>query len=291
VTDAPRTVLDFLNRSRRFLEGKRIESARLEAEILLAHVLGCRRLDLYLAYDRALAAGEVDRYRDLVTARAQRVPTAYLTGRREFLGLEFTVTRDVLIPRPETELLAEEALEFLRGREAARVVDVGTGSGCLAVTLAVRRPDLGVDAVDRSRAALAVARANAERHGVLGRVRFVEGDLLEPFRGAPWDAVVSNPPYVAEADAGSLPEEVREHEPAAALFGGPDGLAVLRRLVDGSAAVLRREGALIVEVGAGQGGSVSALLEEAGGYLDVRRRKDFAGIERIVTARKAGGGL
>lgn len=287
MTDAPRTVLDYLNRSRRFLEGKRIESARLEAEILLAHVLGCRRLDLYLAYDRALSAGEVDRYRELVTRRAQRVPTAYLTGRREFFGLELAVTPDVLIPRPETELLVEEALEHLRGREAPRVVDVGTGSGCIAVALAARRPDVVVDAVDRSGAALAVARANAERHGVLGRVRLVRGDLLDPFRGAPWDAVVSNPPYVAEADAASLPEEVREHEPAGALFAGPDGLAVLRALAERSAAVLRTGGALLVEVGAGQGDAVGALLAEGGRWRDVKRRKDFAGIERVVAARRA----
>jgi release factor glutamine methyltransferase len=243
-----------------------VDSPRLDAELLLAHALGVDRARLVIDRDLAVAGPAARAFQELVRRRAiEREPVAYLIGRKGFRHIELAVDPRVLVPRPETELLVEAALELPHG---ARVVDVGTGSGAVALALKHERPDLDVTATDVSGDALAVARSNAERLEL--DVAFVQQDLYE----GEFDAVVSNPPYVADGD--ELPPEVRRHEPAGALFAGADGLSVVRRLVD------RRPPFLALEVGAGQAPEVVRL---ARGYANVHTLRDLAGIERVVVAR------
>ncbi len=247
---------------------------RLDAELLLAHALGVQRTALFLDPGREVAGEAVRRFQDLVRRRsAGREPVAYLLGRRGFRHLELGVDPRVLIPRPETELLVEIGLEQGLG---ARVLDVGTGSGAIALALKDERPDLEVAATDVSSGALAVARENAGRLGL--QVTFVEGDLLGGLRP---DVILSNPPYVAEGAA--LPRDVAGHEPPDALFAGPDGLAVVRRLV--SAAIASTARVLAVEVGAGLAAVVEAEAVEAG-FTQTAVRRDLAGIERVVVATR-----
>jgi release factor glutamine methyltransferase len=241
---------------------------RLDAELLLAEALGVERARLYVD-DLAVEGQAVRRYQELVRRRAvERAPVAYLVGRRGFRHLELEVDRRVLIPRPETEHAVEAVVEL--APEGARVVDVGTGSGAIALAVADERPDLRVTGSDVSADALAVARANGERLG-LG-VEWVQADLVPPGQ---WDLVVSNPPYVAEGEA--LPPDVAGHEPGMALWAGPDGLDVLRRLV------AERPPLLVVVLGAGLGPAVLALARDAG-FARAEARRDLAGIERIVVA-------
>ncbi len=247
---------------------------RLDTELLLAHALGVDRTALFLDPEREVGGAAARAFRDLVRRRSvERAPVAYLLGHRGFRRLDLAVDPRVLIPRPETELLVEVALELPHG---ARVLDVGTGSGAVALALKDERPDLEVAATDFSAAALAVARANAQRLAL--DVAFVEGDLLG---GEQAEAILSNPPYVADGDP--LPPDVAQHEPAVALRAGPDGLEVIRRLVPAAAA----SGAalLALEVGAGQAPAVAALAREAG-FAGVETRGDLAGIDRVVVARR-----
>ncbi len=283
---APRTVLEFLLRASAFLANRGVPSARLDAEVLLAHVLGIRRLDLYLDHERRLAPGEVDAYRDLLRRRGERAPVAHLTGEREFFGLRFRVSPAVLVPRPETEGLVEEALSFLRGWEAegrgAVAADVGTGSGCVAVALARGIPSVRILATDRSSAALAVARENARAHGVERRVRFARADFLEAVLDRSLDLVVSNPPYVDPAGKDALPPEVRDHEPPEALFvPAADPLAFVRALATGAARVLRPGGLLLLEIAAGSREGVEAELLRSG-LREPSFRRDLAGLDRIA---------
>ena len=222
----------------------------------------------------------------LVTRRAAREPIGYVTGGREFYGRPFLVTPDVLIPRPETELIVEETLDVLAPGASARVCDVGTGSGCLAVTIALERPGAGVVATDESAAALAVARRNAERLGA-ARVRFAAADLFD--EDGPFDVIVSNPPYVAETDRAGLDADVRDYEPASALFGGTDGLAVIRRLIPAAAARLTPGGWLFVEIGAGQAEAVAALVDATPALTRAGFRRDWQEIPRVLRARRTEG--
>jgi release factor glutamine methyltransferase len=253
------------------------EAPRLEAEILLAHVTGLSRTVLLAHPERSLTADERARYEDLLARRRAGVPLPYLTGRVEFFGLEFVVTPAVLIPRPETETLVERALEWA----PRTAVDVGTGSGCVAVALAVRLPRARIYATDLSRAALRVAAENARRHGVADRIHFLQADLASPLRG-PVDILVSNPPYVAEEEWASLPQSVREHEPRLALDGGPGGLRVVRRLLADAARLLRPGRALLVEIGAGQGADAAALARAAFPRAYIRIHPDLAGRDRVL---------
>jgi release factor glutamine methyltransferase len=261
------------------------ESPRLDAEILLAHARGCPRIQLYTNYDEPLTEGQRAVMRDLVQRRAAAEPVAYLVGHREFFGLDFRVSRDVLIPRPDTETLVVAGLEFLATRPQPRVLDVGTGSGCIAISLAVNAPNAILVATDQSAAALEVARENAARHGVDDRIRFVEGDLYAPLSvSEPFDLIVSNPPYIASAEIDTLAPDVRLHEPRAALDGGPDGLAIIRRLLADARAFLSPAGGLLIEISSEQAEAVTQLLAANGAFEDIRVIHDLSRQPRVVQA-------
>ena len=251
------------------------DTPRLDAELLLAHVLGAGRAALIADPERGLEPDEARAFMDLAARRREREPVAYILGSKGFRTIELAVDARVLVPRPETEHLVEAALDLPAG---ARVADVGTGSGAVALALKTERPDLEVLGTELSPGALAVARANAARLGL--DVELLEGDLLDPVEG-PLDAVVSNPPYVADADRLTLPLEIARHEPSEALFAGADGLDVIRRLIPAAAA--RGAALLALEVGAGQAATVAGLVREA--FPEVGTARDLAGIERVVIGR------
>jgi release factor glutamine methyltransferase len=268
------------------------EVSRRDAEVLLAHVLRRERVWLLAHFDDDVAAEELITLQALCARRAATEPLQHLTGTQEFYGLSLRVTRDTLIPRPETELLVEAvqlwALPF-HDERTLRIADVGTGSGAIAVALATHLAGVAVVAIDNSAATLEVARGNAHAHGCEERVEFVLNDLLVGMAAQSFDAVVSNPPYVALADAATLAVEVREHEPHGALFGGEDGLAVYARLVPQAELVLRAGGLLAMEIGFGQSAAVRALLEiNPGAWRDVRVVDDYAEIPRVVLAERGG---
>lgn len=261
-----------------YLRRHGVPQARLDAELLLAHVLDVERVDLYLGRVQPVGATDRARYRDLVEKRArQRVPIAYLIGVREFWSRAFRVTPDVLIPRPETEVLVETAVALA----PERVAEIGIGSGAVTGAIALELPRARFVAVDCSRAALALARENLERLGVAGRVSFVRGDATTSLRG-PFDLIVSNPPYIPSAEWERLPPEVRS-EPRLALDGGVDGLAFVRRLAREAPRLLARPGCLVLEVGRGQAGAVRECLDGVGASA-VETRTDLAGTERVVLA-------
>jgi release factor glutamine methyltransferase len=276
---------------RAFLERKGLDEARLEAELLVAHALGLDRLGLFLQLDRPLVAGEVERARELLVRRGKREPVAYITGKREFYGREFEVGPGVLVPRPETELLVDRAREWAQGRTQLgplALADLGSGSGCLAVTLALEFEVSRVVAVDLSPEALAFTRRNAERLGA--RVEAFLGDGLEVLTAqAPFDLVVSNPPYVQRAQAADLAPEVRDHEPELALYapdGDPDHH--LRGLVAAAPRLLRGGGVMLIELGFDQGPRALALAERAG--LPACLHQDLARIPRVLEVGLAKGG-
>jgi release factor glutamine methyltransferase len=265
-----------------------VDQARFEAEMLLRHALGCSRESFLIRLHDPVSAEVAGHFFQLVDRRRGRVPIQHILGTQEFYGLTFRVTPAVLIPRPETEGLVEEALRELAETERPRIADVGCGSGCIAVAIAHESPAADLVAIDASPGALAVARENASEHGVAGRIDFVLGDLLAPLleRGTRVHAVVTNPPYVDDEDLSSLAPEVSEHEPRVALSGGPGGLAVIARLVTETTGVLEPGGVLVMEIGLGQSERVTALAGEAG--LTVERIvPDLAGIPRVVVARRA----
>ena len=266
---------------------------RLDAELLLAHVLGWSRARVLAEGHLSLGDAQQSAFRDLVARRAMLEPVAYIVGHKEFYGLDFVVNHHVLVPRPETELLIDLALQRVQqlrrsaGRFGAgdrlRIVDVGTGSGCIAVALAVHLPEAQVEAVDSSREALEVARQNVARHGVAQRVRLAEGDLLVGVR-TPADMIVSNPPYTVLSE---ISEDVRRHEPRIALDGGPDGLAAYRRLLEQAPAKLRRDGAILLEIGATQGAVVRELARTHFPHAQIAVYPDLAGLDRVVVIETA----
>jgi release factor glutamine methyltransferase len=263
--------------------GLTVEDARLDAEVLARHALGWDRARL-VADGRDPMPADVDReYSALIERRATREPVAFIIGRREFWGLDFDVSPDVLIPRPETELIVEAACDRLSRRDAVRtIVDVGTGSGCLAIALAREFPDARVLAIDISAAALGVATRNAERHGVDRRVTFVRGDLLESVQG-PVDLVVANPPYVPSGV--ELSPDIVRFEPAIALYSGSDGLTLVKRLVSSVRPRLADGGLFVVEFGLGQDDEVDTLARDAG-WQEIEIREDLQGIPRVAVMTK-----
>lgn len=278
------TVLKVLRWTADYFREKGIDSGRLDAEVLLADTLEFDRVGLYLHFDRPLSAEELASYRQRVARRAQREPLQYIIGETEFWSLPLRVTPEVLIPRADTEVLVEEALKKISG--PVTILDVGTGSGAIAIALAHELPDARVEAVDISPAALALAEGNARRHGLTGRMRFRQADLYQ-LEGGPYDLVVANPPYIPPADMAGLMPEVRDHEPHLALCGGAaDGLAAYRALATASAPLLVPGGWLLVEVGIGQAEAVRGFFVEAG-LAEIFTVRDLAGIERVVGGRKS----
>jgi release factor glutamine methyltransferase len=264
------------------------EAPRLDAEVLLAHVRGCPRIALYTAFDTPVADAERARFRELVKRRGEGEPVAYLVGSKEFFSLPFTVTKDVLIPRPETEGLVVRSLDLVKSAAAPRIADVGTGSGAIAVTLAKQLPRATLVATDIAPAALAVAAANAARHGVAERIEFVECDLLaDPRAAGPWDVIVSNPPYVRDDEYPALPRDVRDHEPKTALVAGPTGVEIVTRLAAEAAERLAPGGWLLVEIGPSTAAAAEAALAAQAGLVPGPTLKDMAGFARIVQARRA----
>lgn len=264
------------------LRNEGVESPRLDAELLLAHVLNVNRAALFTWSDRRLTPKELTCHRDLLARRAAREPLAYIVGHREFFGLDFAVSPSVLIPRPETELSIEHALHLARRfRTPPQIADVGAGSGAIAVTLAVHLPEATVYALDSSAGALVAVAENARRHGVADRVHCLKGDLLAPLPG-PVDLLIANLPYVTTEEWAGLPPEIRDHEPHNALDGGPDGLALIGRLLAMAAPHLRFGGAILLEIGASQGIAVTALASQHFPQAHIRLSRDYAGLDRLV---------
>jgi release factor glutamine methyltransferase len=297
----PWTILRVLEwTTQRFAQGGPA-SPRLDAELLLSHVLACPRIELYTSFDKPLGETELGAFRSLVKRRLAGEPVAYLRGVQEFFSLPFQVDSRVLVPRPETETLVEVVLAVVRGDANAstsagvgssarpvRVADIGTGSGALAVVLARELPGATVVATDVSEAALAVAGANAVAHGVAARIELRVGHLLEPLAGAgPFDLLVANLPYVRTDELVGLAPEVRT-EPRLALDGGVDGLALLAPLIAGAPAVLRPGGLLVLEHGWDQAEAIAGLIVRAGGLTEAVTQRDLAGHARVTSARKAG---
>lgn len=271
------------------LKNKGVESPRLESEVLLAHALGCRRIDLYARYLEDATEAQRQRFRELIQQRLTGQPVAYLVGRREFFSLEFEVTPAVLIPRADTETLVAECLRLAKPMTDPTVLDVGTGSGCIAVTVAQQHRTACVTAVDVSPDALAVATRNAERHKVTDRVRFVQSDLFATLPpGESFDFIVSNPPYVTRAEMALLPPSVREHEPQLALDGGDDGFDVFARLAEGAREQLKPGGYLLIEIGATQDEEARRRLAAAG-YEVGKTLLDANKHPRVVVGRRAPG--
>ncbi|HEX2387266.1 MAG TPA: peptide chain release factor N(5)-glutamine methyltransferase [Candidatus Binatia bacterium] len=268
------------------LTAARIVSAGLDAEILLAFALGIERGRVYMNGDRALVGAALARFRALVSRRADGEPVSYIIGRREFWSLDFIVTPAVLTPRPETELLVEAALKLVAANSSPRILELGTGSGAIAVALAKEIPGAQIVATDISTDALKVARENARRHGVENRISFVAGDLFDAVAQMTFDAIASNPPYIRDADIAALPRDVRGFEPLISLDGGADGMDFYRRIAREAPRYLNARGFIAVEIGACMGANVARLFAAAG-FADVRVEKDLAGLERVVSARAA----
>jgi release factor glutamine methyltransferase len=276
--------------SAEYLAGRGVETGRLDAEWLLSAALGVDRLQLYLQYDRPLSPEEREAFKPLLRRRASREPLQYILGRTGFRQLELKTDRRVLIPRPETEALVQEVLDWAAaGRgDVGRVWDVGTGTGAVALSLAAEGACTGIVATDVSPEALSVAADNAVLNDLRGLVEFREGSLFEPLEeGERFDIIVSNPPYVAESERGGLQPEVGDWEPPGALFGGEDGLGVIRELVAGAPERLLAGGLLALECGLGQAEGIASDLESTGAFTMVRIRPDWTGRPRFVMAERA----
>jgi release factor glutamine methyltransferase len=273
----------------KFLQQKGSESPRLDSEVLLAHALGCKRIDLYARHTEEAPEQGRQRFRELVRQRIEGCPVAYLVGRKEFFSLEFEVNRAVLIPRPDTECVVDECLRLAKGMAEPAILDIGTGSGCLAVAVAKQHKTARVTAVDISPEALEVASRNAGKHSVAERIRFVQGDLFAPLSaGERFAFILSNPPYIPRDDIVRLPPGVRDYEPRTALDGGPDGFAVFDRLIAEAPAHLQQDGYLLIEIGSPQEGPARARIERQKGYELSKTLLDGSGHPRVLRARWRG---
>ncbi|MGD8958732.1 MAG: peptide chain release factor N(5)-glutamine methyltransferase [Desulfobacteraceae bacterium] len=285
------TILKLLVWTTSYFKSHGIESPRADAEILLAHTLGSQRITLYAHHDQPLNPDELQGFKNFIKRRAAREPVAYIVGQKGFWSLDLTVTPDVLIPRPETECLVERALEFLPRDAAAgalRVLELGTGSGAIVLALAKERPAHRFYALDRSAAALAVARRNARRAGLQDRVHFWAanwGDALRPGR-ALFDLIVSNPPYVPAVDIAGLQPEIGRFEPRQALDGGPDGLRELGRIIRQVPSFLKPGGRLLLEIGCDQAQALRALAADCGFYREAAVFQDYSGRDRVFLLKK-----
>ena len=277
-------VAEALHKAVMILENSGVESAAVNAQWLMAHVLGCNRPELGLKQGSTLTVEQHSQWNQLVTQRAQRIPLQHLIGSVEFCGLELVVNKHVLVPRPETEILAEEACKFAKMRESPVILDIGTGSGCLAIAIAAQSPKGAVHALDISKEALKLAQVNANRNGLSERIIFHETDMREDCPiGEALDLIVSNPPYIPTCDIDTLQEEVREHDPRIALDGGEDGLDYYRFLILNYMPHLNSQGRMMLEVGDGQTPEVSDLIIKYGGRV-LSIVPDLNNVERIVVA-------
>ena len=281
-----KTIAEVLNSATSRLEMCGVDSPRLDAEILLAHVLNCRRLTFYVDAEKILTLEKILRFNELITRRLKKIPVAYLTGSKEFFGLNFAVNDNVLIPRPDTEILTEFVGEYLRGLGGTvNFADLGTGSGAIAVSILKFVKNSRACAVDISPEALEVARFNAAKFHVEDRINFFCGDMFAPLTGKIFNAVVSNPPYIPTRDLETLQAEVQS-EPKLALDGGLDGLNFYRRIINDAPNFLASGGLLAVEVGFNQSADVKNLIVANGNFERVETLKDLANIDRVVVAQK-----
>jgi release factor glutamine methyltransferase len=272
-----------------YLTDKGVDAPRLSAELLLSHVLGCKRIELYTNFDRVVEQAKLDELRGLVKRCAEHEPVAYLVGRCEFYSLEIRLNKACLIPRPETELLVERAIDLLRARpQPAAVLDLCTGSGCIAAAIAKNVPECRVTATDVSDEALTAANENVQLHDLGERVRLLCGDLFDPLIGGldetSFDLVVSNPPYVTSAEMETLDRNVKDYEPVSALHGGVDGLDVYRRILERIEPFLKEDGVLMLEIGYRQGPAIRELLEATCLFAKITIEKDRSDNDRIATA-------
>ncbi len=285
------TIQKLLNWVTEYLTGKNIDSPRLSAELLLCSVLGLKRIELYTKFETIVPKQQLDRLHSLVEKAGQHEPVAYLVGKTEFYSLEFDITPDCMIPRPETEMLVERAIEFLRNRNGKQFVcDLCTGSGCIAVAVARNYPDCQIIATDISDAALSVAAKNIEKHKLGERIRLLCGDLFDPIMPqldeGKFDLIVSNPPYTTAAEFESLDKNIKAYEPRIALYAGKDGLDMYRRIIEKAATFLKSEATIMLEIGYKQGTTVKQLLKQAGCFSKIAIEKDRCGNDRIAIAEK-----
>jgi len=293
------TIQKLLNWVTEYFTNKNIDSPRLSAELLLSHVLELKRIELYTQFDKTVAKQQLDQLHDLVKRAGEKEPIAYLTGKTKFYSLQLKVSPDCMIPRPETELLVERAIEFLRKRTAAQFVcDLCTGCGCIAVAIAKNFHDVRIIATDISDTALAVAAVNIEKHQLKDRIELLCGDLFDPVvpqldvdkpalsEAEGFDLIVCNPPYVSRAEFEKLDRNVRDYEPRLALFAGEDGLDIYRRILERADQFLKPDAALMLEIGYAQGQAVKELLEQTGIFAEIKIEKDLHNNDRIAIARK-----
>ena len=285
------TIQKLLNWVTEYFTDKGVDAPRLSAELLLSHVLGLKRIELYTQFDKPVAKPQLDELRGLVKRAGGHEPVAYLIGKTEFYSLELNITSDCLIPRPETELLVQRAIEFLRTRHGTQFVcDLCTGSGCVAVAMARNVPEARVIATDISAAALEVAARNVDKHQLTERITLLQGDLFEPLVQPldveQFDLIACNPPYVSTVEYETLDKNVKDYEPRIALYAGDDGLDVYRRIIEKADQFLKPEAVLMLEIGYAQGNAVRELLEQNNAFAEIIIEKDFHDNDRIVTAKK-----
>jgi release factor glutamine methyltransferase len=285
------TIQKLLNWVAEFLKNKGIDSPRLSAELLLSHVLGLKRIELYTQFEKIVTEQQLEQLHGLVERAGRYEPVAYLVGKTEFYSLELDITPDCMIPRPETELLVERAIEFLRTRSGKQLVcDLCTGSGCIAVAIVRNYHDCQIIATDICDAALSVAARNIEKHNLKEQIKLLCGDLFDPIiphlDAGKFDLIVCNPPYVSAAEFEKLGKNVKDYEPKLALFAGDDGLDIYRRIIERVGEFLKPDAALMLEIGYNQGQEVRELLEQVGIFAEIIIEKDFPNNDRIAIARK-----
>ena len=284
------TVLRIVSWTTRYFNEKGIDNPRLDAELLLAHSLKTNRLGLYLNYDKPLQKDELNDYKELIKRRINREPLQYIIGHQEFWSLEFNVSKGVLIPRPETEILVEEILKILPPENPVNILDLGTGSGIIAIAMTKELQKGFLVATDISDIAIRIARENASTHGVERYITFLKGSLFHPLKDKLgfFNLIVSNPPYIPSTDFKYIQREVRDFEPRIALDGGEEGLRFYRQIVPQASRYLKKDGWLILEIGKGQSGKVAKLIESTGEFHSLSITDDLSGIERVIKARKKG---
>ena len=277
------TISSLLNWTVNYFKSKNIQSARLDAEVLLSHVLRQERIYLYVHFDEPMEQNELSKFREYVKKRAQHVPIAYIIGEREFMGLPFKVTKDTLIPRPDTEILVENVLNNVDKDKEIEIVDIGTGSGAIILSLLVNLPKAQGKTVDISSKAIEVAKENAVNLQVNDRCEFFVGDLFAPLNDNKFDVIVSNPPYIPQKDIATLEDDVKEYEPVSALTDGGDGLSYYRRLLSEGKAYIKENGFIALEIGIYQSEDVKQIAMD-NGWKNIKIIKDYAGIDRVVLA-------